>query len=43
MVGEYCTLGDSVFTAPGVIMGNRCKVKALKVIEHSIPDEGLVL
>jgi hypothetical protein len=24
-------------------MGNRCRIKALKVIEHSIPDEGLVL
>jgi UDP-N-acetylglucosamine diphosphorylase/glucosamine-1-phosphate N-acetyltransferase len=43
MVGEYCTIGDSVVTAPGVIMGNRCRIKALKVIEHSIPDEGLVL
>jgi len=43
MVGEYCSIGDSVVTAPGVIMGNRCKVKALKVIERSIPDESLVV
>jgi glucose-1-phosphate thymidylyltransferase len=30
MLGERCTIGDSVVTAPGVIIGNRCRVKALK-------------
>ena len=43
MLGEYCNIGDSVVAAPGVIMGNRCNVKALKVIERSIPDESLVV
>jgi len=43
MMGEHCSVGDNVVTAPGVIMGNRCKVKALKVIEQSIPDDGLVV
>ncbi len=43
MLGEHCSVGDSVVTAPGVIMGNRCRVKALKVLEQSIPDESLVV
>lgn len=43
MLGEHCSVGDSVVTAPGVIMGNRCRVRALKVLEQSIPDESLVV
>jgi glucose-1-phosphate thymidylyltransferase len=43
MVGEHCTIGNSVVTSPGVIMGNRCQVKALKALEVSIPDESLVM
>ncbi len=43
MIGEHCIIGDNVVTAPGVIIGNRCKVKALKVIDQSIPDDGLVV
>ena len=43
MLGEHCSIGTSVATAPGIIAGNRCQVKALKVLEQSIPDEGLVV
>jgi glucose-1-phosphate thymidylyltransferase len=43
MLGEYCDIGDSVVTLPGVIIGNRCTVKALKVLEQSIPDGSLVV
>jgi glucose-1-phosphate thymidylyltransferase len=43
MVGEHCEIGHGVVTAPGVILGNSCRIGALKVIEHSIPDGGLVI
>lgn len=43
MLGEYCSIGNSVITAPGIIIGNRCQVKALKVLEESIPDGSLVM
>jgi glucose-1-phosphate thymidylyltransferase len=43
MIGERCEIGHSVVVAPGVIMGNRCHVRPLKVIEHSVPDGGLVV
>jgi UDP-N-acetylglucosamine diphosphorylase/glucosamine-1-phosphate N-acetyltransferase len=43
MIGEHCSIGDNVVAAPGVIIGNRCKVKALRVIDVSIPDNGLMV
>ncbi len=43
MLGEHCSIGTGVVTAPGIIAGNRCQVKALKVLEESIPDKGLVV
>jgi UDP-N-acetylglucosamine diphosphorylase/glucosamine-1-phosphate N-acetyltransferase len=43
MLGEHCSIGDSVVTAPGIIIGNHCRVKALKSLKESIPDEGLVV
>ena len=43
MLGEHCSIGDSVVTTPGIIVGNRCHIKALKVLEESIPDESLVM
>jgi len=43
MMGERCTIGNSVVTSPGVIIGNRCQIKALKALEESIPDESLVM
>ncbi|MEE8470215.1 MAG: bifunctional sugar-1-phosphate nucleotidylyltransferase/acetyltransferase [Dehalococcoidia bacterium] len=43
MLGEHCRIGDGVVTLPGVIIGNRCHVKALKVLDESVPDESLVM
>ena len=43
MIGEHCTIGSSVVTSPGIIIGNRCQVKGLKALENSIPDESLVM
>ena len=43
MLGEHCSIGDCVITAPGTIIGNHCRVKALKVLDESIPDESLVV
>jgi len=43
MVGERCEIAHGVVTAPGVIIGNRCRVGALKVLDRSVPDAGLVV
>jgi acetyltransferase-like isoleucine patch superfamily enzyme len=43
MVGERCEIGHGVVAAPGVIIGNRCRVGALKVLDRSVPDSGLVV
>ena len=43
MIGEHCNIGSSVITTPGVIVGNNCHIKALKVLEGSIMDESIVV
>jgi len=43
IMGENCDIGNNVVTAPGIIVGNRCRIKALKVLEAGIPDESLVV
>ena len=43
MLGEHCTVGSNVVVVPGVTVGNRCQVKALRVLEETIPDESLVV
>jgi glucose-1-phosphate thymidylyltransferase len=43
MLGENCTIGNSVVASPGIIIGNRSRIKALKTLETSIPDESLVM
>ena len=43
MIGEHCTIGNSVVISPGIIIGNRCQVKGLKSLENNIPDESLVM
>ena len=43
MFGEHCDIGGNVITLPGTIIGNRCRIRPLKVINESIPDEGLVI
>lgn len=43
MLGEGCSTEDSVVVSPGVIVGNRCRIRALKVLSENIPDESLVV
>ncbi len=42
MLGEGCSLGNSVVAQPGVIVGNHCQVQALKLISGRLPDKSLV-
>ncbi len=43
MLGEGCTLGNSVAAQPGVIVGNYSQVKPLKLISGRLPDRSLVV
>ena len=43
MIGEHCRIGENVVLTPGVRVGNRARLRALRVIEEDIPDEALVL
>ncbi|MCL0097742.1 sugar phosphate nucleotidyltransferase [Dehalococcoidia bacterium] len=43
IVGNYSELADNVIVAPGVIIGNHCRIKPMKVISENIPDGGLVV
>jgi UDP-N-acetylglucosamine diphosphorylase/glucosamine-1-phosphate N-acetyltransferase len=43
MLGEGSTLGDSVTAEPGVIAGNFCQIKSLKLIGGRLPDRSLVV
>jgi len=42
MLGEGCSLGNSVVAQPGVILGNYSQVQALKLISGRLPDKSLV-
>jgi len=42
MLGEGCSLGNSVVAQPGVIVGNYSQVQALKLISGRLPDRSLV-
>ena len=42
MVGEGCSLGNSVVAQPGVIVGNYSQVQPLKLISGRLPDGSLV-
>ena len=42
MLGEGCSLGNSVVAQPGVIVGNYCQIQALKLISGRLPDRSLV-
>ena len=42
MLGEDCSLGNSVVAQPGVIVGNYCQIQALKLVSGKIPDRSLV-
>ena len=42
MLGEGCSLGNSVVAQPGVIVGNYSQVQPLKLISGRLPDRSLV-
>ncbi|MFQ5996003.1 MAG: bifunctional sugar-1-phosphate nucleotidylyltransferase/acetyltransferase [Dehalococcoidales bacterium] len=42
MLGESCSLGNSVAAQPGVIVGNYSQVQPLKLISGRLPDQSLV-
>jgi len=42
MLGEGCSLGNSVVAQPGVIVGNYSQVQPLKLISGRLPDWSLV-
>lgn len=43
MLGEGCSLGNSVTAQPGVMVGNHSQVQALKLISGRLPDRSLVV
>jgi UDP-N-acetylglucosamine diphosphorylase/glucosamine-1-phosphate N-acetyltransferase len=43
MLGEGCTLGNSVAAQPGVIVGNHSQIRSLKLISGRLPDRSLVM
>ncbi len=43
MLGEHCSIDDGVVIYPGILVGNRSRIKAMKVIQENIPDEALVV
>jgi len=43
MLGEGCSIGNSVVAEPGVIVGNYSQIQSLKVISGRLPDRSLVL
>jgi len=42
MLGEDCNLDSNVVAQPGVIVGNYCQIKAMKLISGRLPDRSLV-
>jgi len=42
MLGESCSLGNSVVAQPGVIVGNHSQIQPLKLISGRLPDRSLV-
>ncbi len=43
ILGESCELADSITAEPGVIVGNYCRVKSLKLLSGRLPDQGMVV
>ncbi|MBL7126228.1 MAG: NTP transferase domain-containing protein [Dehalococcoidales bacterium] len=43
MLGEGCTLGNSVVAQPGVIVGNYSQIRSLKLLSGRLPDRSLVV
>jgi UDP-N-acetylglucosamine diphosphorylase/glucosamine-1-phosphate N-acetyltransferase len=43
LVGEYCEMGSNVIAHSGTAIGNRAKIKSMKVLSGKIPDGSLVV
>ena len=43
IIGSYCELGDSILLEPGAVIGNRCRVKGMKVVSGNVPDNSMVI
>ncbi|MFC1910359.1 DapH/DapD/GlmU-related protein [Chloroflexota bacterium] len=43
MIGEGCNLADSITAQPGVIIGNYCQVRSLKLLGGWFPDQSVVV
>jgi glucose-1-phosphate thymidylyltransferase len=43
MLGEGCTLGNSVVAQPGVIVGSYSQIRPMKLISGCLPDRSLVV
>jgi len=41
MVGDGCEIADNVVIQPGVLLGNYCRVRALRLIAENLPDRAL--
>jgi UDP-N-acetylglucosamine diphosphorylase / glucose-1-phosphate thymidylyltransferase / UDP-N-acetylgalactosamine diphosphorylase / glucosamine-1-phosphate N-acetyltransferase / galactosamine-1-phosphate N-acetyltransferase len=43
MLGTGCEVGNGVVAEPGSILGNYCRVQAMKLVHGTIPDRALIL
>jgi len=43
MVGEHTRIGDNVVVSPGIKIGPKAVIKSLKLIDHDVPFEALVV
>ena len=43
MIGENCTIEDSVIVEPGITIGRKCKIGAINKINKNIPSESKVM
>jgi UDP-N-acetylglucosamine diphosphorylase / glucose-1-phosphate thymidylyltransferase / UDP-N-acetylgalactosamine diphosphorylase / glucosamine-1-phosphate N-acetyltransferase / galactosamine-1-phosphate N-acetyltransferase len=43
MLGTGCDLGSGVVTEPGSILGNYCRVQAMKLVRGTFPDRSFIL
>lgn len=43
IIGQNCRLEDNITIRPGVTVGNRCRIKAMKTITENVPDESVVM
>ena len=41
MVGDNCEVADNVVIQPGILVGNYCRVRPLRVVSENLPDRAL--